>query len=132
MDGLMLTNFINISESETQGVFDVFDNRTQFISFPHQFSTKGIFFSRLCSEKNSLSILLYFLNEKILDPIRFVYGLVDYFVLAFGIPLNFLLIYLIRAKTNSDMRRYGCLLTISCIMDLVVAVWTSLVQPVIN
>ena len=59
----MLTNFINISESEIQGVFDVFDNRTQFISFPHQFSTKGFFFSALL-RKNSLFIYYIFFTKR--------------------------------------------------------------------
>lgn len=69
----MLTNFINISESETQGVFDVFDNRTQFISFPHQFSTKGKypFFSALLRKKFTFQFTIIFSLRKDFRPNSF-------------------------------------------------------------
>jgi hypothetical protein len=44
--------------------------------------------------------------------------------------LNLLLIWLIQTKTVSAMRVYSRLLLQSCVMDLLIAVTTALVQPV--
>jgi hypothetical protein len=44
--------------------------------------------------------------------------------------MNFLLIYLIKNKTDSAMEIYKKLLYISCFMDLIVSFWTFIVQPV--
>jgi hypothetical protein len=55
---------------------------------------------------------------------------VDTATLVFGLSLNILLIYLIKTKTVAAMRVYSRLLIMSCVMDIMLAVWTYIVEPV--
>jgi hypothetical protein len=66
------------------------------------------------------------------DPIRLVYNVMDGAVIALGVPLNLLMLVLIRTKTPKEMRMYSRLLLISALMDLSVACVTSIVGAVKN
>ncbi|KAF7638002.1 hypothetical protein Mgra_00002455 [Meloidogyne graminicola] len=85
---------------------------------------------------NNITTLIEGINNReylffsLKDPIRTIYGLLDSFVLIFGVSMNLLLIYLIKTKTATGMEIYKKLLYMSCFMDLIVSFWTFIVQPI--
>ena len=114
---------LNVSRISAQTMQDGDEKHTEIINVQQIFAEKGDLFCYYWP-------WFHFVKTSNLDPIRALYAFIDFFVLLFGVPLNALLIYMIKTKTSPEMQRYSQLLIISCIIDLFVAGWTSIVQPV--